>query len=52
MQVETGIGLGHMVEILDGIEPGDRLVVRDGETLRPGQAIAIAEEAAALGANG
>ena len=42
VRIETGIGLGSLVEVLEGINPGDQLVVRGGETLRPGQPISVA----------
>ncbi len=43
--VETGIGLGSLVEVIGDIEPGDRLVVRGGERLRAGQPLTIVESA-------
>ena len=38
--VTTGIAQGTLIEV-DGISPGDRVVVRGGERLRPGQAVTI-----------
>ena len=38
--VTTGIAQGALIEV-DGIAPGDRVVVRGGERLRPGQAVTV-----------
>ena len=40
--VETGIAVGEFIEV-SGIEPGDRVVIRGGERLRPGQSVSIIE---------
>ncbi|WP_027853827.1 efflux RND transporter periplasmic adaptor subunit [Marinobacterium litorale] len=37
----TGIRLGDQIEILDGIEPGDRIVVRGFLGLTPGKAVSV-----------
>lgn len=39
--VETGVGSGVMIEIRGEVAAGDRVVVRGGERLQPGQAVAI-----------
>ncbi|MEM9533478.1 MAG: efflux RND transporter periplasmic adaptor subunit [Pseudomonadota bacterium] len=41
VDVTTGIGLEDRVEVLGDISPGDQLVVRGAERLRPGQPITI-----------
>lgn len=38
--VTLGVALGDQYEVLDGLEPGDLVVVRGNERLRPGQDIA------------
>jgi RND family efflux transporter MFP subunit len=40
IEVETGIAAGDLIEV-SGIRPGDRVVTRGGERLRPGQKVAI-----------
>lgn len=40
--VNTGIAVGDVIEV-DGIAAGDRVVIRGGERLRPGQAVTIIE---------
>lgn len=42
VSVNTGIAVGDVIEV-DGIAPGDRVVIRGGERLRPGQAVTIIE---------
>jgi RND family efflux transporter MFP subunit len=41
--VSTGIGDGTMIEVKGELAAGDRVVVRGGERLRPGQTVAVAE---------
>lgn len=41
LSVETGIGDRKKIEIVGAVEPGDRVVVRGGERLRPGQAVLV-----------
>ena len=43
VDVDTGVGFGAMVEVIGDIAPGDRLVVRGGERLRPGQSVQVVE---------
>lgn len=54
--VDTGATEGGLVEVKGGIRPGDALVVRGGERLRPGQAVSVratpAPVAAAVAAAG
>jgi RND family efflux transporter MFP subunit len=40
--VETGIGDSELIEIVGAVGQGDRIVVRGGERLRPGQAVSVA----------
>ncbi len=42
--VTTGIASGPYIEVVGGILPGDRVVVRGGERLRPGQKVQILAE--------
>lgn len=42
VDVRTGIGLGGFVEVLGDVAHGDRVVIRGGERLQPGQAVRIA----------
>lgn len=41
VDVTTGIGVGTMVEVIGDIAPGDPLIVRGGERLRPGQPVTV-----------
>ncbi len=43
VDVRTGIGLDAHVEVLGGLDHGDRVIVRGGERLQNGQAVRIAE---------
>lgn len=45
--VKTGAAAGGIVAVSGGILSGDRVVIRGGERLRPGQAVALAENAVA-----
>jgi RND family efflux transporter MFP subunit len=40
--VDTGIGLGNLVEVIGDVSGGDRIVTRGAERLQPGQAVVIA----------
>ena len=40
--VTTGVAVGPFIEV-DGIQAGDRVVIRGGERLRPGQSVTIIE---------
>ena len=40
--VDTGIGLGKLVEIIGDVSDGDRVVTRGAERLQPGQTVVIA----------
>lgn len=42
--VRTGIGNGSLIEVQGDIANGDRVVVRGGERLRPGQSVVIAAD--------
>lgn len=39
--VDTGIGLGALVEVIGQVDPGDRVVVRGAERLQPGQSVVV-----------
>jgi RND family efflux transporter MFP subunit len=41
--VTTGIGSGALIEIQGDVRPGERVVIRGNERLRPGQAVSVAE---------
>ena len=36
---------GDLIEVQGGILPGDRIVIRGGERLRPGQEVELREQA-------
>jgi len=40
--VDTGIGLGSLVEVIGNVNGGDRLVTRGAERLQPGQEVVVA----------
>jgi len=41
VDVRTGIGIGDRVEVIGDVRAGDRLIVRGGERLRPGQSVQV-----------
>ncbi|MFQ5468707.1 MAG: efflux RND transporter periplasmic adaptor subunit [Gammaproteobacteria bacterium] len=41
VEVTTGIAQGRYIEVLGDIKPGDRVVTRGGERLRPGQKVQL-----------
>ncbi len=41
--VQIGPALGNRFQVLDGLRPGDLVVIRGNERLRPGQSVAILE---------
>lgn len=41
VRVDTGLAEGEMIEVIGGIEPGDQVITRGGELLRPGQTLKI-----------
>jgi RND family efflux transporter MFP subunit len=41
VNVDTGIGLGNLVEVIGDVSGGDRIVTRGAERLQPGQAVVI-----------
>ena len=41
ISVETGIGLGELVEVIGDVSDGDRVVTRGAERLQPGQNVVI-----------
>ena len=43
IKVDTGIGLGKLVEVIGKVSDGDKIVTRGAERLQPGQAVVIAE---------
>ncbi len=40
-QIEIGESVGNRFEVLEGLSPGDLVVVRGNERLRPGQAVTV-----------
>ena len=44
LQVDVGIGDGEYIELIGNINPGDRIVTRGGERLRPGETVKISNE--------
>jgi uncharacterized transporter YbjL len=42
--VRTGMGSGEMIEVLGGVAQSDRVVVRGGERLRPGQSVIVPQD--------
>ncbi len=43
--VRTGIAQGDLIEVLGELRPGDRVITRGGERLRPGQKVRVLNEA-------
>lgn len=41
VRVDTGLAEGEMIEVMGDIKPGDQVITRGGELLRPGQALTI-----------
>ncbi len=41
--VTTGLASGELIEVVGGVEPGDKVVVRGNERLRTGQTVTIQE---------
>lgn len=44
IQVDTGIGLGELIEVIGDLSGGDRVVTRGAERLQAGQAVVISGE--------
>jgi len=44
VKVITGMAEGDLIEVQGGILPGDRIVIRGGERLRPGQEVEVSEQ--------
>lgn len=42
VQVNTGIGLGSLVEVIGDVSDGDRVITRGAERLKPGQEVMVA----------
>ena len=42
VSVDTGIGLGPLVEVIGDVSGGDRVITRGAERLQPGQEVIIA----------
>jgi len=45
VDVEVGIGLGGMVEVIGDVAEGDQLVTRGAERLQPGQSVTVLQSA-------
>jgi hypothetical protein len=41
IKVDTGIGLGSLIEVIGQLDAGDRVVVRGAERLQAGQAVVV-----------
>lgn len=41
--IKTGAATGQRLEVLEGLEVGERVVIRGNEQLKPGQAISVAD---------
>jgi len=48
LPVEAGTEVGDLVEVSGAVKPGDRLIVRGGERVEPGQAVTVQEPAQAV----
>lgn len=48
LTVETGTEVGDLVEVTGDVRPGDRLIVRGGERVEPGQAVSVQDPARAV----
>lgn len=44
VRVTTGMAQGDFIEVQGGIQAGDRIVIRGGERLRPGQEVELQEQ--------
>lgn len=44
VRVDTGVGLGSLVEVIGDVSGGDRLVTRGAERLKPGQEVVVSTE--------
>jgi hypothetical protein len=42
ISVNTGIGLGSLVEVIGDVSGGDRVITRGAERLQPGQSVVVA----------
>jgi len=51
-RVEIGAAIGETFEVISGLQPGDEVVVRGNERLRPGQSIMVAGEGGPPGSRG
>ena len=43
ISVNTGIGLGEMVEVIGKVSGGDRVITRGAERLQPGQSVVVSD---------
>lgn len=44
VRVDTGIGLGSMVEVIGDVSGGDKVVTRGAERLKPGQEVVVSKK--------
>ena len=49
VKVITGMAEGDLIEVQGDIQPGDRVVIRGGERLRPGQEVELREQVSGPG---
>ena len=44
VNVDTGIGIGSMVEVIGAVSGGDKVITRGAERLKPGQEVVVAKK--------
>lgn len=49
ISVTTGVAAGDFIEVSGSLQAGDRVVIRGGERLRPGQVVQVSDSSASAG---